>query len=95
MGNLDSRDREISVDGDVKAVLSFMQDNLPASKLVVVAEALPQMARLLWGQFQQEPFAVASFDALKKPRQSQLVSTESVPAPLCAGGDFVEAKAFQ
>ena len=43
------------VDSDVQSVLEFMQSQIQACKLVGVAEALPQMARLLWNHNQQEP----------------------------------------
>jgi hypothetical protein len=58
------RDREMrfEVDSDVQAVLEFMQGEIQACKLVGVAEALPQMARLLWGHCQQEPVRVVSLE---------------------------------
>lgn len=54
----DHRDRaemQLVVDDNVKAVLEFMQVNIPASKLCGVADSLPQIVRLLWGHFPQEP----------------------------------------
>jgi hypothetical protein len=47
---------QFQVDSDLQAVLEFMQVNIPTAKLVGVAESLPQMGRLLWGHFSQEPF---------------------------------------
>jgi hypothetical protein len=45
----------LDVDRDVQATLEFMKSNVDATRLVGVAERLPEMARLLWGHFQQEP----------------------------------------
>ena len=75
------RDRAVEmqfvIDEHVKAVLEFMQENVPASKLIGVAESVPQMARLLWDRFQQEPFSSISLH-LDKPamsgRESQSLS---------------------
>jgi hypothetical protein len=36
---------EIVIDEHAKMVLEFMQENIPASRLIGVAESLPQMAR--------------------------------------------------
>jgi hypothetical protein len=59
------------IDEDVKAVLEFIQDKIPASKLVAVSERLPEMARLLWGHFPQEPCHVLNLE-LKKPVMTDL-----------------------
>lgn len=39
----------IVVDADVQAVLEFMCANVPASRVVRVAQAIPELARLLLG----------------------------------------------
>lgn len=57
---------EFSLDADVQRVLEFMQDRIPVSKLVGVSEALPQMARLLWGRFPQEPVEAAQLSSPKE-----------------------------
>jgi hypothetical protein len=65
MGKLES-DRavcEFVIDGDVKAVLEFMQKTIPTSKLIGVVDSLPQMGRLLWGQYPQEPLSALSLEA--------------------------------
>jgi hypothetical protein len=49
---------QVEIDEHVRAVLNYMQENIPASKLVGVGDAIPKMARLLWDQFQQEPVLV-------------------------------------
>jgi hypothetical protein len=48
---------KITVDEHLQSVLEFMQETVPTSKLVGVAEKLPDMARLLWSDFSQEPFS--------------------------------------
>lgn len=50
---------ELVLDSDVRGVAEFMQRTIPAVKLLAVAEALPQLARLLWENFQQEPIRAA------------------------------------
>jgi hypothetical protein len=51
------RDREMpfEVDEHLKSVLEFMQRSIPTCKLVGIAEKMPEMARLLWGHYSQEP----------------------------------------
>lgn len=51
---------QIEIDQDMQSVIEFMQRNVQATKLVSVAEGLPQMARLLWAQTAQEPCSAAS-----------------------------------
>ena len=40
------------VDDDVKAVLSFMQRNIPADKLVAISTVISRLAPCLWSQHQ-------------------------------------------
>jgi hypothetical protein len=82
---------EFFLDSDVKLVLEFMQSNLPAHKLVTVSDVLPQMARLLWGRFPQEPCPSIE---LRVPTlcQSQSDANELAPEQLSVGGGFVAAK---
>ena len=47
----------IKLDEHLKSVLEYMQQNIPTSKLVGIAEKLPDMARLLWSNYSQEPFS--------------------------------------
>ena len=47
---------KITLDEHLQSVLEYMQQNIPTGKLVGVAEALPDMARLLWSRYSQEPF---------------------------------------
>lgn len=72
MKGLESRDRELQMDQDVRSVLEFMQSNISVHKLVAVASALPQIARLLWVAEPQEPLQVLS-----------LVSDLPVPSTSC------------
>ena len=61
------RDRAVlQLDEHMKAVLQFMQENVPTSKLIGVADSLPQMARLLWGRYPQEPCHALNL-TLEKP----------------------------
>lgn len=72
----DHRDRaemQFVVDDHIKAVLQFMQDTIPASKLCGVADGLPQMARLLWGHFSPEPFVPLAVSRKK----TELIKTGS------------------
>ena len=45
----------IEMNPDVQAVIEFMQATVEASRLVGVAESIPQIARLLWSDGLQEP----------------------------------------
>jgi hypothetical protein len=40
------------VDDDVKAILSFMQRNIPTDKLVAISTAISRLAPCLWSQYQ-------------------------------------------
>ncbi len=76
------RAANIVLEDDVRIVLEFMQQKISAAKLVGVAEALPQLARLLWGQFQQEPFHAIRLTVTKQ-HPSQSNASECVLAPPC------------
>jgi uncharacterized protein (DUF2267 family) len=70
---------KINVNADVEAVLRFMQENIAASKLVSIAERLPETARLLWDHFPQEPCVPIDFQLPKVmvgENQSLPISTE-------------------
>jgi hypothetical protein len=86
---------EIVLDSDVRAVAEFMQSNIPAAKLVSVADNLTAVARLLWSHFPQESCQAAAFNAPKTGLESRSLSdaTESFPGKRCADGDSVEAAA--
>lgn len=77
---VDSRDRverKLKVDEHVQATLEFMQENIPSSKLIGVAEAIPQLARLLWND-PQEPFAAVNFHldkSVTSDQENQLLAT--------------------
>jgi hypothetical protein len=45
---------ELVIDPDLKSVAEFMQEQLPANRLVAVANGLAGIAPLLWGQYQSE-----------------------------------------
>jgi hypothetical protein len=70
------------IDLDVQMVLEFMQKNLPVARLKGVAEAIPQMAALLWSRYPQEA-VIAAFI-----RGKPLASTECVPIRDHVDGGF-------
>jgi len=84
---------EFKVDEHLQLVLEFMQSNFPASKLIGIAEKLPEMARLLWGHFEQEPVCSLLLSVPKTlEHPSRLFSSESSPEKKCVGdGSVVEA----
>ena len=45
---------DLEMDVDLKLVLEFMQSNMPASKLVGVAQALAAVAPILWARYERE-----------------------------------------
>ena len=84
---------EVVMDEHVKDVLEYMQSRVPAVKLIGVSERLPEMAKLLWGHFQQEPCIGLSLTLAKTAEASQILSVSigSSPVPVCAGDDSVVA----
>lgn len=66
------------VDEHLRATLEFMQASIPEAKLIHIADRIPELARLLWGQFPQEPLSVLTLQ-LPKPittgRENQSLST--------------------
>lgn len=74
-----------SIDPDLQAVAEFMQRRLPAEKLVTIAENLPQVARLLWSRFPQEPVIGASLT--EPPITNDLQQVSSVCGPELAYAD--------
>jgi hypothetical protein len=60
-----------AVDVDAQNVLEFMQRKIQASRLIGVADMLPQIARLLWSQHPQEPCTAASL-VVPKPTDCDL-----------------------
>lgn len=55
---------EITLDESLKIILETMQSHIPTNKLVGVADCLPQMARLLWSHYPQEPFVGLSLNVV-------------------------------
>lgn len=51
------------VDPDVKAVLEFMQTNIPASKLRNVARGVDELTDLIWGHIGTEEVALMRLKA--------------------------------
>lgn len=56
---------EIKVDRDVKAVLEFMQERVPPSRLASVASGIAVIAPVLWGHYQSE--VVTALQMLAEP----------------------------
>jgi hypothetical protein len=74
--NQENVQMEIAIDPEAKAVLEFMQENVAATRLVSLAETLPQMARLLWNDCPQEPVTALRFELVKTEcSQSQQAAT--------------------
>jgi hypothetical protein len=86
MTELENRDKaELKIDGHVRQVLAFMQSNIPVHKLVGIAERLPELARLLWDHYPQEPVIPISM------RGTPLIATESdLGRPDVGGGSVAE-----
>jgi hypothetical protein len=76
---------DLLADEHVRAVIELMQERVPAVKLIGVAEALPQMARLLWGHVPQEPVTPLSIGG------SQPTANVFSPENRCADGGSGEA----
>jgi hypothetical protein len=51
---------ELMIDSHVAAVLSFMQSNVQASKLAAVANSIHDLARIVWGHFDQSETELVS-----------------------------------
>jgi hypothetical protein len=86
---------QLQIDKDLHAVIEFMQGNIPANKLMSVAEKLPDLARVLWSHFPQELCVTAKLETIKLCNQSPLNATEYDLAPARVGGDFVAATGAQ
>lgn len=49
---------QLLIDKDVAQVISFMQENIPTTKLMGIADKLPEIAKLLWSHYSAEPFTL-------------------------------------
>jgi hypothetical protein len=82
---------ELRIDGDLQAVAEFMQRNIPASKLMSVADELPKMGRLLWAHYPQEPSVGLRLSERPLTNGLQQDASVSDPALPCVdGGSVVE-----
>jgi hypothetical protein len=69
---------KVVVDADVQAVLEFMWASVPATRVVRVAQAIPELARLLWTDDPQEPFmAIRLEPSIKKDQENPSHSSAS------------------
>lgn len=66
----DRTEMKFVVDEHLQLVLEYIQLNVPVAKLIGVSERLPELARLLWGHFQQEPVSAVNLE-LPKPTSDQ------------------------
>jgi len=89
--------KELTVHVDVKNVLEFMEGNVLPERLLAVSEALPGMARLLWGSYPQEPVAAIRLCLVKTAGENptQLASIESSPNRACERDGSVAATTCQ
>lgn len=76
----------VSLDPDVQAVASFMQETIPAPKLAGVARSLAALSGLLWGHLQQEEFRALSLCGAPLIGETRPVAIESGLESMCAGG---------
>jgi len=77
-------------DEHVKAVVEFMQSKIPTAKLIGISDRMPEIARLLWGHFPQEPCTALSL-VVPKICPSQSIATESSLEKNRECGDSVAA----
>jgi hypothetical protein len=54
---------KVALDADVQAVLEFMQENVPTSKLLGVASALHAIAPILWGRYESAPIQAIALES--------------------------------
>jgi hypothetical protein len=87
---IEMRDRsELILDKDVQAICEFMLANIPATRLIAVANEVGKIAPLLWGRYPQEE--VATLDLRRRP--ISIAGTQSTASELelphsRADGDF-------
>jgi hypothetical protein len=81
------------LDPHLQEVVEFMQACIPTSKLIAIAENLPQVARLLWNRFPQEPCLPLMLIPIKRDQvnPSQSTASESHLGYRCAGDDSAAA----
>ena len=68
---------ELIIDDDVKSVAEFMQSCSPATKLVSVAEAVANIAPILWGQYESQ--AISALRLAPLPITNPRVKKVSFP----------------
>lgn len=57
----------LKIDSDVGAVIEIMQRTIPAARLVSVAQAVSELAPLLWGQYEKEGIAAPLLCGYARP----------------------------
>lgn len=85
----------IEIDSEVEAVVEFMAQSIPASRLVAVANGLAALAPSLWGGYESEgiaPLRLVS-SPIRDDRRKPASSSESGLEPGCADGGSVAVAA--
>lgn len=78
MNHSEKNGSSLVVNKHVQDVLEFMQEKVPAHRLIEVAEAIPGLARLLWSSVPQEPLPILRFSipkATTRDRESLSLSS--------------------
>lgn len=83
---------QIEIDEHLRMTLEFMQANIPEAKLLGVANAVPQAARLLWDHVPKEPVLVAALTKKKECSPLLQHATVLIPVDNCVGGDSAVAE---
>lgn len=86
----------LEIDPDVQAVTEFMQRNVPAARLVSVAEAAAKLAPILWGEYEKEGVSallLRELPILPCAAQTQPVSSELATSPGVRGGSELASAA--
>jgi len=63
--------RGLLVDPDVQKVIQYMEENIVAARLIGVAAALPDIARLAWSHLPQEPCVPIRLTAPMKDQENR------------------------
>ena len=86
---------ELVLNEETKAVLEFMQANIPSSKLLGVADSIPNVARLLWSGYPQEPLKILQLTGTPITHGLPQDATGFGPELGCAGDDSAGVGDFQ
>ena len=79
----------LTMDSDLQAVAQFMQEHIPAARLVNVAAGMAGLAPLLWGHYERE-----GIEPVKLSAHGLRTQSDAIVSPLDlkrADGDFEAA----